>query len=170
MGFTMKPLQIDRLPEPDAAVPDGVAAAVRRALQAIENATSTPTTAAVPELHLTPVALPELSMPTPSAAPPMASAAPPAASPAPVAPSTPAPAQPLGFAPPTMATSAEAVYERAAAQAAAPVAAAAPAAEAVPTQAAAHVAPTPVADDGQDAAEQRRSALQRLIGSLRIDD
>lgn len=170
MGFTMKPLQIDRLPEPDAAVPDGVAAAVRRALQAIENATSTPTTAAVPELHLTPVALPELSMPTPSAAPPMASAAPPAASPAPVAPSAPAPAQPLGFAPPTMATSAEAVYERAAAQAAAPVAAAPPAAEAVPTQPAAHVAPTPVADDGQDAAEQRRGALQRLIGSLRIDD
>lgn len=170
LGFTMKPLQIDRIPEPDSAVPDGVAAAVRRALQAIENATSTPTATAVPELHLTPVALPELSMPTPSAAPPMAPTAPQAASPAPVAPSAPAPAQPLGFAPPTMATSAEAVYERAAAQAAAPVAAPPPAAEAVPTQSAAHVAPTPFADDGQDAAEQRRGALERLIGSLRIKD
>lgn len=177
VGFSIEPLRIERIPEPNAAIPDDVAAAVRRALQAIESsapnaagsdsASSPHARVAMPELTMprfaTPAALesasaetPVLPAPAPEAPVPQPQAPPP--------PATPAPA-PLGFAPPTMDMRAEVVHERAAAAAVAaelPVSSADPA---LPSPAAQAPAPGPV-DETQD----RRGALRRLIGSLRNND
>ena len=172
--FSIAPLRIDALPEPDAAVPDDVAAAVKRALQAIEGASTG--RASVPELSLTPIALPDPDSirtrppeqspaPQPSVAPqPAAPTAGPVAAPPVAAPPAPVP---LGFAPPTPEMRAEVMYEQAAA-AARPTAHTAPA----PT------APAPTIQDTPDtpatlappSSTERRGALSRLIGSLRHQD
>ena len=173
VGFMIEPLRIDRIPEPDAAVPDDVATAVRRALQAIETASSRPASASVPELHLSPLALPELSAPSITApvvaAPaPAVEAMPPSAVPVPSA-AQPSAGERMGFAPPTMDMRAEAVYERAAAEA--------PADAMLAEEIVLEVESSHPETDGpavavvvDDAAGERQGALRRLIGSLRSDD
>lgn len=160
VGFTTEPMQIDRIPEPDAAVPDDVAAAVRRALQAIESAAETPSSTAVPEMPLAPMALPEVPVSAPAV---------------PIAPAQavmqPAPGASLGFAPPTADMRAEAVYERAATEASTDPSGLAEAI--VGDVEASHPAPSTasvvfVEDD--DNKRERRGALRRLIGSLRSKD
>jgi hypothetical protein len=170
-SFSIAPLQIDALPEPDAAVPDEVAAAVKRALQAIEGASTG--RVSVPELAVMPISLPELRLPTAVESVPAAEAPIPTAAAAPAAPAV-APPQsaPLGFAPPTADMRAEAVYERAAAAArgAADSAFEAPLDE----ESASHPGPGRASvvfvDDDPEPAAERRGALRRLIGSLRHKD
>ncbi len=196
LGFTIEPLQIDQIPEPDAAVPDDVAAAVRRALQAIENAATRHPHAAVPRLRVEPAVLPDLTLtppvanptpispPTPSVEssntpPPAARFAPGLAAPVP----QPSPAvrnEPLGFAPPTVDMRAEAVYERAAALASPPSVTDPSVADPSVTDteraesASSHPEPGKASivfvDDEDDIQSERRSALRRLIGSLRNKD
>ncbi|MEP4649409.1 MAG: hypothetical protein ABJ314_04455, partial [Ilumatobacter sp.] len=105
LGFTIEPLQIDQIPEPDAAVPDDVAAAVRRALQAIESAAARPRPATVSSVELAPVVPPELALAPPTATPapaPTPSQAPtPARAPAATETPTPAAFEAPNFAPPT---------------------------------------------------------------------
>jgi hypothetical protein len=178
--FSIAPLQVDELPAPDAAVPDDVAAAVKRALQAIENASTG--RVSVPELAVTPVVLPELHLPSFDASTPATVDAPvPDASldepaqdvPAPVsAPDSPPPTPaPLGFAPPTPDMRAEAVYERA-------LAAARDASVATDDPNRDQLRPAPgrasvvfVDDEPEPEPEaDRRGALRRLISSLRHKD
>ena len=161
VGFTTEPMQIDRIPEPDAAVPDDVAAAVRRALQAIESAAETPSSTAVSEMPLTPVALPEVPVSAPAV--PMAPAK---------AVMQPAAGVSLGFAPPTADMRAEAVYERAATEASTDPSGLAEAI--VGDVEASHPAPGRASvvfvEDDDDTKRERRGALRRLIGSLRSKD
>jgi hypothetical protein len=60
--FAMPQIIVDSVPAPDAEVPDDVANAVRRALQAIENAAVSP--ASLPQIDLEPLTLPDLKLPT----------------------------------------------------------------------------------------------------------
>jgi hypothetical protein len=111
----LEPLFVDQLPAPDAAVPDDVAAAVRRALKAIDEAALRRD--AIPQ-HRLAAALPRLVMPTftnpsaqvlstePTIEPAIASPESELSSPQPV------PPPPLGFAPPTLDMRVEAIYER----------------------------------------------------------
>ncbi len=185
----LSPAVVEEIPDPDAAIPDDVAAAVKRALQAIDEASSQPIV--IPRMELSPILLPQIDTlaPIPDDDPVAAPSPQPAqAQPQP---------QPMGFAPPTVAMRAEAIYERqaselaaqrAAAQqadvptpTAAPEAAAAPAPAAAPaTDAAPGAGPAPTAepiasaDPAGDApaasANDRSGALRRLIGSLRKQD
>jgi hypothetical protein len=191
-SFSIAPLQVASLPEPDAAVPDDVVAAVKRALAAIEDASTG--RVRVPELGATSISVPELRLPTADEEAPTVGA--PSGTPTPAAPSapedtsaspvvvsspvakpptadvaapTPAPA-PLGFAPPTPDMRAEAVYERAAAAAEViPAAAPDPVSE-EPTPPAPGRASVVFVDDEPEPAAERRGALRRLIGSLRRRD
>jgi hypothetical protein len=62
VSFAMPQLRIDTPPGPGADVPDDVADAVRRALQAIEQAATQPRP--LPQIDLAPITLPELRLPT----------------------------------------------------------------------------------------------------------
>ncbi len=183
-SFSIAPLKIDALPEPDATVPDDVAVAVKRALQAIEGASTG--RVSVPELAVTPISLPELRLPTAAASAPMTTIAapertgsvPPAEAPVPTAAAAPAvaPSQsaPFGFAPPTADMRAEAVYERAAAAARSAADSALDAPLAPDQESASHPGPGRASvvfvDDDPEPAAERRGALRRLIGSLRHKD
>jgi hypothetical protein len=147
-SFSIAPLEVDSLPDPDAAVPDDVAAAVKRALEAIENASAGP--ASVPELAVAPVTLPELHLPEPSASRPTVMGAP-----------TAVPA-PRGFAPPTPDMRAEAVYARAAMAARTAGESTPDGSRPVPGQ-----APAESVEDRPAPEAERRGALRRLIASLR---
>jgi hypothetical protein len=192
-SFSIAPLQIDSLPEPDAAIPDDVAAAVKRALKAIEGASTGG--AVAPELAVSPITLSELGASAAIESAPAivdAEAASADAAPSdpvpdentqvdePVAPSSlpapqQAPASP-GFAPPTLDMRAEAVYARAAAARDEERRSAADAVESDAEDAPGHVgqgrASVVFVDDeaAPQPAAERRSALRRLIGSLRHKD
>lgn len=182
-AFSLQPLVLDSFPAPDVAVPDDVAGAVKRALLAIENASTNQV--AMPEMHLAPITLPALALPsvTDAAAPSDAfSAAPvePVANPptlaadafaaTPAGEATPAPA-PLGFAPPTLAMRAEAVYERAVtAQVDPSVVAEAIVGDVTASHPEPGKASVVFVDDDVTAKSERRGALRRLIGSLRNND
>jgi hypothetical protein len=174
-SFSIAPLQVDSLPEPDAAVPDDVAVAVKRALEAIENASIG--RVRVPELGVASVSLPELRVlavdqeaptvggPTSAPTPPTPVADAPTAD----TPSAPAP-EPLGFAPPTPDMRAEAVFERAIAAArGAPAAPVDPVSE-DPTPPGPGRASVVFVDEHPEPAGERRGALRRLIDSLRNKD
>jgi hypothetical protein len=170
-AFSLQPLVLDSIPAPDAAVPDDVASAVKRALQAIENASTNQV--AVPEIQVASIILPKMTMPVLTDPAPAAPPAPPPVHevpPAPVAPPAHAPTA-LGFAPPTLDMRAEAVYERAAAVQADPSAVVE---AAVGDAAASHPEPGKASvvfvDDEPEAKRERRGALRRLIGSLRNHD
>jgi hypothetical protein len=187
-AFSIAPLQVDSLPEPDAAVPHDVAAAVKRALEAIENASTG--RVSVPELAVTPITLPELHLPTTPDPVPRAEVADPTA-PTPAAPPgpagqpagvlapppvDPAPA-PLGFAPPTPDMRAEVVYERAITAARTTPAATTDVADDPTTDATDdETLPGPgrasvvFVDEEPEPAAERRGALRRLISSLRHKD
>lgn len=192
--FAMSQIVVDSVPAPDAAVPDDVADAVRRALRAIESAAIEPAT--LSQIDLAPLTLPDLKLPALADAPAATDAdsllatdasvvaselAPaPAATRAsallptevPIA-TTPAPQSLSGFSPPNADMRAEAVYARAAAEATAnslgePEAAQPPAIEP-------ELAPEPgqasvvFLDEDDDAGKSRKGALRRLIASLRKD-
>ena len=161
-------MHVESLPEPDSAVPDDVASAVKRALAAIEQATTG--RAAVTELSLAPIALSELRLaPTPSlrSTAPEVTAAPSAEAIATAV--VPAPAAPLGFAPPTPDMAAEAIYARAAAAAAVEAGAASGPVPATSVEQSSGE-PGSATPGIQEPAQGRRSALRRLIGSLRGRD
>jgi hypothetical protein len=99
-----EPVFVEQLPAPDAAVPDDVAAAVRRALQAIDEASLRRD--AIPHARLT-AKLPRLAMPTFAA-----SFAEPVVVPAAIEPTPPPIPPPVGFAPPTLDMRVEAIYAR----------------------------------------------------------
>lgn len=170
-SFSIAPLQVDSLPEPDATVPDDVAIAVKRALDAIENASTS--RVRVPELGVAPVSLPELRLPSadsenpttgiPTPPDPVGDVPAGDVSPAPV------PA-PLGFAPPTPDMRAEAVFERAVAAAqGAPEAPADPVSD-EPTPPGPGRASVVFVDETPEPPSERRGALRRLIHSLRNKD
>jgi len=171
-SFSIAPLQVDSLPEPDAAVPDDVAIAVKRALEAIENASTS--RVRVPELGVAPVSLPELRLPAADVAAPttgVSTSTPGLVADVSAGDMSPAPASaPLGFAPPTPDMRAEAVFERAAAAAqGAPEAPADPASE-EPTPPGPGRASVVFVDETAEPAGERRGALRRLIHSLRNKD
>jgi len=171
-SFSIAPLQVDSLPEPDAAVPDDVAIAVKRALEAIENASTS--RVRVPELGVAPVSLPELRLPAADVAAPttgVSTSTPGLVADVSAGDMSPAPAPaPLGFAPPTPDMRAEAVFERAAAAAqGAPEAPADPASE-EPTPPGPGRASVVFVDETAEPAGERRGALRRLIHSLRNKD
>lgn len=190
-SFSIAPLEVDELPEPDAAVPDDVAAAVKRALQAIESASTGHVS--VPELAVSDISLPEITVsdvaPAHTASAPAADPPPPSppsaalVEPAPVTSDTDA-AQPVeavptasgpgGFAPPTPDMAAEAVYARAVAAAHAdasvrsePDVADVPAAQPTDQPGPGRASVVFVDDEEPEPAADRRSALRRLISSLR---
>lgn len=169
-SFSLAPLQVDSLPAPDAAVPDDVAIAVKRALEAIENASTS--RVRVPELGVAPVGLPELRLPAADVEAPTAGN--PTSTPGLVAEGhasdMPPASAPLGFAPPTPDMRAEAVFERAAAAVqGAPEAPADPASE-EPTPPGPGRASVVFVDETPEPAGERRGALRRLIHSLRNKD
>lgn len=195
--FATPQIVVDAVPAPDADVPDDVAEAVRRALRAIENAAVEPAT--LSQIDLTPLTLPDLKLPSLDDAPAVAEsgssvvasdlaatladiptpAATPAVIPTPEAatlqadaPAAPAPQLLSGFAPPSTDTRAEAVYARAAADAAAKTLGET---EAEPLASEPEASPEPgqasvvFLDEDDDAGKSRKGALRRLIGSLRKD-
>jgi len=194
-SFSIAPLEVDALPEPDAAVPHDVATAVKRALQAIEGASTG--RVSVPELAVSEIALPDIDMPdaAPESAPDVAPRAAPSTPVAPAAPPPDSPQprpqpqpqwqpqpqpqpQPQGFAPPTPDMRAEAVYARAVAAARsettdqvdpAPEGTAGSMVEAHDQQQPGR-APVVIVDDEPEPAGERRGALRRLIDSLRHKD
>lgn len=153
-----EPIHIERLPEPGGSIPGDVAAAVRRALHALGSETARDH----PASPLGEQCAPESSVP--GCAPEMSA---PAVEP-----------EPPVFAPPTPDMRAEVIYERVTADRAAAAARAAatagtispevtePAIEAPQPRNPDSDATSPVASDVPD----RRSALRRLIGSLRNTD
>ncbi|MGB3736616.1 MAG: hypothetical protein WA964_16775 [Ilumatobacter sp.] len=64
LGFTIEPLQIDRLPEPNAPVPEEVSAAVRRALEALGSETPRATNTRLPDVDFTSLETPNSSVPS----------------------------------------------------------------------------------------------------------
>ena len=178
-SFSIAPLQVDSLPAPDAAVPDDVAAAVKRALEAIENASTG--RVRVPELGVEPIDLPELRLSSAAEEAPPASV--PTSTPTPVAPSTPVDASaplvdaapspapaPLGFAPPTPDMRAEVVYERAAAAAQGVREPSVDPGSEEPVPPGPGRASVVFVDEDPEPAAERRGALRRLINSLRHKD
>lgn len=167
-----EPLRVEQLPDPDAAVPEDVAAAVRRALRAIEFGSSRRGVSSVEAPRPSAVVLPELTSPrldppTPPTAP-EPSSPPPTAPPAPAAPEH-APAttpKPLGFAPPTMDTRAELVQQRTVESA--PDASVS--ADADPPAEARRSESVQAQPDENEAKSDRRGALRRLIDNLRNSD
>ena len=171
-SFSIAPLQVDSLPEPDAAVPDDVAIAVKRALEAIENASTS--RVRVPELGVAPVSLPELRLPPADSENPttgIPTSTRDLVADVPTGDMSPAPAPaPLGFAPPTPDMRAEAVFERAVAAAqGAPEVPADPVSD-EPTPPGPGRASVVFVDETPEPTGERRGALRRLIHSLRNKD
>ena len=144
IDFDVPALVLNDFPSAEGAVPDDVSSAVLRAIRAIENAsTAAPHVAPIPGADTTTA---------------------PAPAPAPV---EPAPA-PMGFAPPTLETSAEVMYAAAAAAAADPEAAAPSTDRSDADTFEPRVASVVFVDDEEEPEpEDRAGALRRLIGSLR---
>ncbi len=167
-AFTLEPITIAEIPAPESAVPDDVANAVKRALQAIERAS---TNRSSPHAGLD---LPELSLPNlefagdepPSGETPAVSASPSTPLTPPSQPGPGAATSPVGFAPPTAAQRAEVLYAQSTTTDTITVE---PAVDVAPPDAA-PAAPVVFVDTDDDAADVRRGALRRLISSLRSDD
>lgn len=172
----LDPVMVERLPAPDVAVPDDVAAAVRRALQAIDEASLRRDSAATRRPR--PVDLPRLEMPTSSSGSVRLVHAKSTVATPPPAPAVPPP-PPVGFAPPTLDMRAEAVFQRIAAEADGQ-------AEMADVVVAEPIVSTPERERGNPSvvfrdevadepapqpadSNARRGALRRLISSLRGD-
>lgn len=168
ISLDLTPAVVEELPAPGEAIPDDVAAAVKRALQAIDEASAQPIV--IPAMELSPILLPQIDE-QPALRPVEVA---PVAAPVPT-PDVPT-AAPMGFAPPTADMSAEVMYQRQAAELAAQSqseleeSADAVAIAPVPDASSQPILPAPAAEQPAPAAEERRGALHRLIGSLRHSD
>lgn len=162
----VEPMVVDSLPAPDASVPADIEAAVRRALEAMGQASGFGSTS-----DSAPRPRPTSSGRVPAQSPGRLTTGPQAASPA-VASTHAEPVQEneasgaVGFAPPTLDMRAEAVYARAAAAQSAPIGAVDTGTESDDHGKASVV----FVDDDTSEKSDRRGALRRLIGSLRGKD
>jgi hypothetical protein len=161
LHFEMPPLTLSDEPAAaDASVPDDVAAAVRRALAAIESATVESLPAE--SLHVEPLQAEPLRVEPRQVD---------EADAEPARPAPPAPRAGNAFAPPSLSTRAEVVYAQM--EAAASEAVAEPSVDSVGSAPASGVASVVFVDDDEgsgDDSNERSSALRRLIGSLRRKD
>jgi hypothetical protein len=171
-GATTEPLHVDHLPAPDAAVPNDVAAAVRRALQAIDEASLRRDSIPRPRV---PISLPRLEVPSVPArqlsqSPELRQ--PPQSLAEPLAALIVEPDPPVGFAPPTMSMRAEVMYEQQIEAQALPVDGDDDEFAMVPEASSREPGKASVVfvDEQPTDTTERRGALRRLIKSLRNGD